>query len=57
MDVVDQEGIKIPNTVIVSGATGTADDEELMKILQKHYIILLLGQSKFKILNLSFIMT
>lgn len=36
MDVIFQEGIKIPNAVIVSGVTGTANDEELIKILQEH---------------------
>ncbi|XP_073773333.1 zinc finger CCHC domain-containing protein 12-like [Danio rerio] len=36
MDVVMQEGIKIPNAIIISGETETADNEEFLKILQKH---------------------
>lgn len=36
MEVVVTEGIKVPNSVVVSGVTGTDDDEKLFEILQKH---------------------
>ncbi len=36
MEEIITKGIKVPNAVIVSGATGTADDEKLIEDLQKH---------------------
>lgn len=36
MEIVVAEGIKVPNAVIVSGATGGTDDEKLIEFLQKH---------------------
>lgn len=36
MEVVVNEGIKVPNSVVVSGVTGTDDDEKLIEILEKH---------------------
>lgn len=36
MDAIAQEGIKIPNAVIVSGVAETTDDEDLTKFLEEH---------------------
>lgn len=36
MEEIVAKGIKVPNAVIVSGATGTADDEKIIEDLEKH---------------------
>ena len=36
MDIVMQESIKIPNSVIVSGLTGNSADDEVNSYLEKH---------------------
>lgn len=36
MDIVEAEGIKVPNSVIVSGLTKTESDDELIDILKGH---------------------
>ncbi len=36
MEEIITKGIKVPYAIIVSGATGTADDEKLIEDLQKH---------------------
>ncbi|KAI7803737.1 putative zinc finger CCHC domain-containing protein 12-like [Triplophysa rosa] len=36
MDIVESEGIKVPNSVIVSGLTNTEHDDELIDILKKY---------------------
>jgi len=36
MDVVDQDNIKIPNSVIISGITDTSFDEDLSGFLNKY---------------------
>lgn len=36
MDIVEAEGIKVPNSVIVSGLTNTEQDDELMEILKDY---------------------
>ncbi|KAL1266423.1 hypothetical protein QQF64_002098 [Cirrhinus molitorella] len=36
MDIIEAEGIKIPNSVIISGLTRTESDEELLDILKQY---------------------
>lgn len=36
MDIIEHEGIKVPNAVLVSGFSGTDTDEEVVKFLQQY---------------------
>lgn len=36
MEIVEAEGIKVPNSVIVSGLTKTESDDELIDILKEY---------------------
>lgn len=36
MDIIEREGIKVPNAVLVSGFSGTDTDEEVVKFLQQY---------------------
>ncbi len=36
MDIIETEGIKIPNSIIVSGLTETESDDELFNALKKN---------------------
>lgn len=40
MDVVLKENLKIPYCVLISGLTGTSDDDDILEFLQKYGSIL-----------------
>lgn len=36
MEIIEEKGIKIPNTILVSGITGTEVDEEILDFVKEY---------------------